>query len=384
MIRELRVSNFRSLGDDVRLSLGPLTVLVGVNGSGKSNVVDVLAFLSDCMAIGLEGAITQRHGIAAVRRWSSGHPRNVAVRVDVHTEAVQGVYEFELAGDEREEYRVKREHLLMSDSTGPHEYLIERGPQDDGRTAWRKSIEGLRPNVDALNLALPLLAGDERFRPFVDELRGLAVYSIFPDQLRQPQKYDPKKPMNRHGANWVSILKDQPEQSWKPDLLTVLNRLTGDIVDVRVRAVAGYLTVQFEHQVKPGSKRRKHFESSQESDGTLRVAGMLTALLQEPRPSVIVLEEPELTVHPGVLPLLSEYVEEASENVQVVLTTHSPELLELLEADQLRVVERRDGATTVAPLDEGQREVVKQGLFGLGEVLRREGLQQSLRFGAEE
>ena len=199
---------------------------------------------------------------------------------------------------------------------------------------------GLQPKVDRLNLALPLLAGDERFRPFADELHGLAAYSIFPDQLRGPQKYDPAKPMDRHGANWVSTLNDQPSDTWKPDLVAVLNRLTGDVVDVSVKKVASYLTVQFEHQREPNSRRKKIFESSQESDGTLRVAGMITALLQMPRPTVIAIEEPELTVHPGVLPLIKEYVEEASDRVQVVLTTHSPDLLQLLNADQLRVVER--------------------------------------------
>ncbi len=374
MIRELRISNFRSLGDGVRLRLGRLTVLVGTNGAGKSNVVDVLAFLADCMALGLEGAITKRHGIGAVRRWSSGHPRNVAIEVAVASAHIEGTYGFELVGDKSEEYRVKREHLVLRNGKGTYEFLVERGK-------WGKGEPGLQPQVDPLNLALPLLAGDERFRPLADELRGLAVYSIFPDSLRGPQKYDPVKPMHRHGSNWVSILNDQAQESWKPELVAALNSLTGDIVDVSVKKVASYLTVQFEHEREPNSRRRKTFDSSQESDGTLRVAGMITALIQTPRPTVIAIEEPELTVHPGVLPLIKEYVEEASQSVQVVLTTHSPDLLQLLEAEQVRVVERRDGVTTVAPLDDGQKRVVQQGLFGLGDVLRREGLQQALAFG---
>ncbi|HEX9736127.1 MAG TPA: AAA family ATPase [Thermoanaerobaculia bacterium] len=68
MIRRLTISNYRSLGQDVDLRLGPLTALVGQNGSGKTNVVDALRFLGDCMRLGLEGAITKRHGIGAVRR----------------------------------------------------------------------------------------------------------------------------------------------------------------------------------------------------------------------------------------------------------------------------------------------------------------------------
>jgi predicted ATPase len=164
--------------------------------------------------------------------------------------------------------------------------------------------------------------------------------------------------------------------TWRSDLVAVLSKLTGgDIVDLRVQAVAGYLALQFEHDQEPGARRAKWFDAAQESDGTLRVAGMITALLQAPRPSLIAIEEPELTVHPGALRLLYDYMHEAAEHGQVLLTTHSPDLLDLLETDSVRVVSRRDGATAVEPLDETQREVVQRGLFSLGEVLRSEGLK---------
>jgi predicted ATPase len=371
MITRLHVSNYRSLDRDVSVDLGALTVLVGQNGSGKSNVADVLQFLADCMHIGLESAITKRHGINAVRRWSSGRPFNVTIAVAVGRGSVHAQYEFTLAGDRAEEYRVKAEKALVTAGGTTHEYSVEA--EGDG-VRWASGPENLRPKVDRLNLVLPLVAGDERFGPLAEELRRVATYCIYPDALRQPQKYDPSKPMDRHGSNWVSILKDQPPDTWRSDLVTVLGQLTGDIVDVRTRAVGGYLNVEFEHKSEP--KRPKWFEAALESDGTLRVAGMITALRQQPAPSLIALEEPELTVHPGALKLLYDYVREAADATQVVLTTHSPDLLELLTVDQVRVVERHGGATTVQPLEESQRRVVEQGLFSLGEVLRSEGLQQ--------
>jgi predicted ATPase len=346
MITRLHVSNYRSLDRDVSVDLGALTVLVGQNGSGKSNVADVLQFLADCMHIGLESAITKRHGINAVRRWSSGRPFNVTIAVAVGRGSVHAQYEFTLAGDRAEEYRVKAEKALVTAGGTTHEYSVEA--EGDG-VRWASGPENLRPKVDRLNLVLPLVAGDERFGPLAEELRRVATYCIYPDALRQPQKYDPSKPMDRHGSNWVSILKDQ-------------------------RAVGGYINVESEHKSEP--KRPKWFEAALESDGTLRVAGMITALRQQPAPSLIALEEPELTVHPGALKLLYDYVREAADATQVVLTTHSPDLLELLTVDQVRVVERHGGATTVQPLEESQRRVVEQGLFSLGEVLRSEGLQQ--------
>ncbi len=120
----------------------------------------------------------------------------------------------------------------------------------------------------------------------------------------------------------------------------------------------------------------KWFDAAQESDGTLRVAGILTALLQSETLPVVGIEEPELTVHPGALSLVCDFIKQTAHGNQVILTTHSPELLDYLDTDQVRVVKRRGGETTVGPLDDTQREMVRDHLLTLGEVMRTEGLRQ--------
>lgn len=119
-------------------------------------------------------------------------------------------------------------------------------------------------------------------------------------------------------------------------------------------------------------------DASQESDGTLRVAGIITALLQEPPVPVIGIEEPELTVHPGAIPLLFDFLKQASRRSQVLVTTHSPELLDHLEVDNVRVVLRGPEGTGVARISAEQREAVRNRLLSLGDVLRTEGLQPEL------
>lgn len=124
-----------------------------------------------------------------------------------------------------------------------------------------------------------------------------------------------------------------------------------------------------------GGNRERWFDASQESDGTLRCAGILTALLQSPPLTLVGAEEPELTVHPGAIPVLYDFFRQAAQHSQVLLTTHSPELLDLLEVDEVRVVERKEGITHVAPLAEEQREAVKSSLLTAGELMRAEGLR---------
>jgi predicted ATPase len=374
LIQQLVVSNYRSLGENVKIRFGQLTALVGPNGSGKSNVLDTLGFVSDSVKIGLSGAITHRNGISAVRRWSSGRPYNVSIDLDLFLHGHPVRYGFELTGDKREEYRVKAEWARVMADGARAEFRIEN-------SQWQVAPpEGLKPKLDERGLAIQAIGGDLRFKPLLDFLQNLAVYSVYPDTLRVPQKYSAVKPMARYGENWVSILKDQPEDSWKPDLVAALGKLTGDVEDVKVTKAASYLVVQFKH----GSNARgKWFDAAQESDGTLRVAGIITALLQDPPLPLIAIEEPELTVHPGALPLLLDFLREASRRSQVIISTHSPELLDLMDADEVRVVERIDGATRVSRMAATQADAVKQGLMRLGELLVAEGLQGELEFSPE-
>lgn len=368
MITRITASNYRSLGIGVDIALGRLTAFVGQNGSGKSNVVDIVRFVADAMSIGLEGAITKRHGISAVRRWSSGHPVNVSIGIELRDGDLSAKYSFVLASHSVHEYAVSEEQATITVDGKTHEYRIE-----DGR--WLSGPTDLRPNVGPLSLALPLVAGDSRFKPLGDRLRNMAVYTIFPDVLREPQKYEPKKPMEQHGGNWISILKDQDAVTWEHELVTALGQLTGEIDRVEVRPVGGHLFIKFRHGTGANGKRAKWFEAAQESDGTLRIAGIITALLQQPALSLVGIEEPELTIHPGAIRLIYDYLCQAAVHSQVLVTTHSPELLDQLAPDDVRVVERRDGITQVSRMDPDQKAAVQQGLLSLGEVLRTEGIK---------
>jgi predicted ATPase len=372
VIMHFTISNYRSIGEAVELSLGPLTALVGPNGSGKSNLVDAIRFLADALRMGLEAAVNKRQGIAAMRRWSGGRRFNIRLQATVkYNDRGYGEYEVELCSD-KDGYRVKAEVAISERRSAKAKFEIVDG-------VCISEPPGIIPNIDPKGLALPLIAADPRFRPLADALRNIAIYSIFPNTLRVPQHYDPRRPMDEHGENWCSILQDARGHEWVTDLRAALGQITGDIDDIKVTSTGTYLAAAFRHgQVTPsrGKVRERWFASSQESDGTLRLAGIITALLQEPPLTLIGIEEPELTVHPGALPVLYDFLLQASKRSQVVITTHSPELLELLKADEIRVVERHKGVTTVGSMDESQREAVHKRLFTPGELMRLEGLRQ--------
>ena len=374
MITEVLVSNYRSIGPDVRLKLGAMTALVGPNGSGKSNLADMFSFIADSLTLGLEASIQKRHGIDAVRRWSSGRPFNLSIKVDVKESAFSGSYMFTLAGSNAEDYRVKTEEAFVVPFSGGK---AEKFRLSEGQ--WIEGPSDLRPKITTKSLAMTLLSGDERFAPLASVLKNICVYSVFPDALRDPQKPDTIRPMKQHGENWATVLQTLRDEDMKADLAAALGKLTGDIETFRVRQLGGYLNAEFRHRTQRArtKDRQKWFESAQESDGTLRVAGIITALLQDPPLTLIGVEEPELTVHVGAIPLLFDYLKQASRREQVLVTTHSVELLEKLDVDDIRVVDRRDGITSVAPVCKDQRDAVKQRLLTIGDIVAmEEGLKQ--------
>jgi len=119
------------------------------------------------------------------------------------------------------------------------------------------------------------------------------------------------------------------------------------------------------------------------SDGTLRALGVLIALFQgiglEADCPLVGLEEPELALHPAAASALLDAVQEAAESRQVVVTTHSPDLLDssLVTADMIRPVIMVQGETRSGPVDDAGRTALAEGLYNPGELLRMNQLAPS-------
>ncbi|MGH9226490.1 MAG: AAA family ATPase [Acidimicrobiales bacterium] len=371
-LTRMTVSNYRSAGEDVSIDLEPITVLVGVNGSGKSNLLDAPRFVAQALTDGLESAVEERHGFDSMLRDVGRARGTMRIRLELEHPDWTADYLVELGSParHRDDFGIRREELVVRELATRQTNTLTKNQLGNVSSTWSGLAAPVR---DRRNLALLAVGGDARLEPVVTALRAVETYALFPERLREPQAPNPRAYLSKFGDNWTSIVRRVMSSASALDLRLALDRVTGDIIDLRAQRLgAGFLVGEFGHARPSG--RPQWFEAARESDGTLRVAGILTALVQQPPLLMIGIEEPEQTVHAGVLPILADFLRATSETSRVVVTTHSPDLLDLVPVAGIRVVERIDGTTRVARLDEGQQELVRRRLESPGGLLRTQGL----------
>jgi predicted ATPase len=420
MLKKIIIHHFKSL-ENIDIDFSNITVFVGNNASGKSNIIDAIRFVRDAFMNGLDRAFGDRHGIESVRQWSPTRPYRISFTLLFDEgSGFRGKYFFAI-DSARSDFRIFREEAEIiqhdpehvaeeNDETGELEFterdrykkqlLIRDNKNTVSLTQWNfyPDIDTSRSSVDlfcqypdsfdkkperrsyklsqADELALNLRGHSYELAALRPRLASFQAYSIFPNTLRAPQEPSNETYLAPEGRNLASVFKRMRRTSQGTDAIGQITEAMQSIMPnlerISVLTLGGFLVPQF-HVLEP-SGRRHIFNVSQLSDGTLRVLGLLTALYQVPKPAIIALEEPEQTVNPGILTVLADSIKEVSKRTQVLVTTHSPNLLDQFPAEVVKTVEWSEGRTTVNKVSSQQIEVVKERLFTLGELLTSEGL----------
>lgn len=368
-LRRVVLRNYKSIGHcDVRLQ--PLTYLVGPNGSGKSNFLDALHFVRDALIGSLDNAINERGGLSEVRRRSSGHPTHFGIRMEFALKGGQrGHYAFNIGSLAGRGYEVQNEECVLGGvGKGPF-FKIERGQ-------LIASSEATFPAVTADRLALVAVSGLAAFRPVFDALSVMSFYNLNPKLMRELQKPQDGRLLKPVGENIASVIGHLERVA--PEQIGIIQEYLQIVVPivhgVERKPVGPMETLEF-RQDMAGSKHPWRFLAQNMSDGTLRALGVLTALFQSNRdhaPSVVGIEEPETALHPAASRVLRDALARASEQTQIIVTSHSPDLLDdsSIQADSLLAVVSESGETRIAPLDEASRKAMRDQLFSAGELLR--------------
>ncbi len=374
-IRQVQIRNYKSIGQAV-VDLEPFTVLVGANGSGKSNFVDALAFVQESLDSSPHHALANRGGARVISQWASGSSARFGFRVLIElAESAFADYTLEIARGASNGFQVARERCRIlsgnEDATG---FEVAEG-------RFLQEIPGIRPQISPDRLALFAAAAVEEFRPVYDFLTSMRFYAIDPETIGSMQSLETEEFLERTGSNAAAILKllqeTRPEQQER--IGRILSYVTEGVRKVYTRVIGQKAAIEFHHDI--GHEHPGEFSGWEMSDGTLRMLGLLLAVYQPRQASLIAIEEPEATVHPAAAELLVQILLDAAQDRQVLVTTHSPDILDSkdLRDDQIRVVTIEHGRTKIAPLSDASRRAIREHLYTPGELLRIDELSQDVQ-----
>jgi len=364
-VTRLMLQNYKSI-ERCDLRLGPLTFLVGPNGSGKSNVLDSLRFTSDALNTSLDHAIRGRGGVGEVRRRSRGNPCDLGVRLDFRLpDGGSGHYSYRVGARENDGFRLTDEECVIRGAGGRSAYRVR-----DGTLAETTAL--VVPPVVPDRLHLVVAAGLPEFAALYDLLSRMSFFNLTPDRIRDLQPPDSGELLARDGGNLASVLRRlaREDPAARERVEQFLSRVVPGVRTVESRSLGPKETVEFLEGASAESAFR--FYAANMSDGTLRALGVLVALFHTSRVPLVGIEEPEMALHPAAAGVLLDSLREASHRTQVVVTSHSPELLDApgLDADSLLAVVAENGRTAVAAPDETGRSVLRDRLYTAGELLR--------------
>ena len=379
-LKEVHISNFLSLRDVV-LPLKPLTVLVGPNASGKSNVLSALRLLN---------RMIRAEAIPPVdliqRLLWAGEAKYITFQLQAEVKEIPAEYELDLSADSENRFAYERllvkciDVISVQDGQG---YVKD----EDGRnkTTYKSRKLALKSAGDygdkPITSLLTEFVRDWEFYDFQPRVMRGRVTSIDQLILGEPMETRGSPQLDHEGSTLTELLSYWFEND-KERFETIsrsLKKSTNISIDHRI--------IDEEPQLCLSEGYKNPIPLQGASDGTLRLVAYYTLLNQPELPPLIAIEEPERNLHPGALHDIAEVLELIAEQSQVIITTHSSQLLDAFSSETpsdslcILLLRNRPGqGTEVINLEDVRRD--RQALdgwiadFGIGSGIFDSGLLQ--------
>jgi predicted ATPase len=378
----IKIEGFRSI-KETELSLNPLTVLIGPNGSGKSNFMDLLSLIAEASYGHLAEGMANRGGFDNV--CFKGDPGDIFVEFRFKPEGIFqeertsvrfrlklkrfGSYPrvwFEQIEKAPDQYHTSPLQLMRRDKDGCEFRSIKTGISED---LEEKALES------ESELAIFQVKDKDKYPTPYKLLRLLQEWAFYRDinvgpnaPIRQPDLVRPTVRLVADGGNLASVLysiQQQHPATWK-EIEEILETVYSDFHSITFPPEGGDGKVLLRWWERPFEKK-SGFSAGLLSDGTLKLLCLLAILKSPDPPPMICIDEPELGLHPDWIKLVAELLISAATRTQVIIATHSPQLVSKLEPDSIIVANKSGGATKFQHLDSGELSKWLEE-FSLGEL----------------
>ena len=389
LIEHIHVRNFKSI-KEATLNLEPLTVIVGANAAGKSNIINVFRFISNIITVGIDNAIALQGGIPYLTNacLKKGTPIEISFTVNLSSEGWVRHSDIKHIGFEIERihyhfiiqpnlrgngYHIYRDTLQFdfkcmkvnasakkedryTDMSESLTFLFDRKTPEssikvsfsfsDNSSFDNDTKEKIKQDTSAFFFCK--LANENKkelmlyrmallLPPFFSEDSLIRIFDFDPRVLKASSSMVSIRRLNEDGSNLALVLRGILNTKEKrKKLTTLLNEFLPFVESITVENNLDK-SVSYKLQEKYSNKS---FHANFLSDGTVSVLAIIIALYFEAESNVIILEEPERNIHPKLLPDFLASAEDVSTEKQVIITTHNPELLKHSSISNVRLVTR--------------------------------------------
>ncbi|MGL6195128.1 MAG: AAA family ATPase [Thermoguttaceae bacterium] len=356
MIKRIRIKNYKSL--DVDFELDPITVLIGRSGTGKSNFVNAMRFLRGLLKSNSIRDYMHSHSniIDNILPFNSKE-KNCELEFDI---------EFTIPSTTVKDckYNLKFEHSsinIYENLTIEDEQKLNYQPSSSwNSTHLHENIRLEKVNYDP-----------DVSRAFLVLTEGVGCYDFPGDVCTDEKDKQESEALDDTAKNYLAtfnaIRNNLQRQSDWDDINSSLRTLNSTFKTVNLESREAKRMVV----VHDFNGKSKPFSISNESEGFRRFLAHLLALYQTPPKQTLIFEEPERGIHPGALSTLADEFKACAKSGrgQVILTTHSPQLLDQFKPESIRVVEIENGVTKINRIARDQLESIREKLLFPGELL---------------
>lgn len=351
-LHKLDIRGFKSIRAQT-LEFGPLNVFIGGNGAGKSNMVGAFRFLNRVTRQGLQTHTGESGGANALLHFGRKVTSQLAMRIEFRSGTDSNIYEFELTPTDDDRFVFAREATYYHDRVRypdePYHDETWEGHSEARVAHSKKRVAAhVREMLDSYRIyhfhdtsaSAPVKQtgelGDNRM--LRTDASNLAAF-LFWLQQRHPDHFQNIQDAIRQVAPFFAAFRLAPSKL-NPE------------------------KIRLEWQEK-GSDA--YFNASALSDGTLRFMGLTTLLMQPELPSLILIDEPELGLHPAAIQLLAALFQSTAARTQLIVATQSVTLVNQLQPGHVWVVERDQGSSVFRHLKEADMSAWLED-YSLGEL----------------
>ena len=338
-IERISISGFRSIKELDNLQLSQINVLVGANGSGKSNLISFFEMLNFMTSMALGNYVGLKGGADILLH--SGSESVDQISCEIHFKIFKkNQRHFDFDGYKTTLRRSETNTLYFNNESTYFRYFGKEHSPSDWHSLYNTSTE------------TGLSSGNDTHKTILFAMRNWKFFHFHDTSFRAKMKL----PSDVNEGNYLKVNGDNIAAFLYN--MELNHSSVYDQICETVRLVAPFFR-RFNFEPDDSNRvvlkwRDEYGNSmmpSQFSDGTIRLICLISLLLQPNPPDFICLDEPELGLHPYAIEIIASLIKERSMKSQMLISTQSPALLDFFEPDDVIVSERQDGESTFRRLD---------------------------------